>query len=63
MTKEVKAVFKLTSKEIDEALYDFYVRKLKANNISAMFSEKDIKVDFNDFLEVSLTITEERELE
>ena len=63
MTKEVKAVFKLTSKEIDEALYNFYVQKLKANNINAVFSEQDIKVYFNDFLEVSLTIIEEKVLE
>ena len=63
MTKEVKAVFKLTSKEIDEALYNFYVQKLKANNINAVFCEQDIKVDFNDFLEVSLTIIEKKVIE
>lgn len=63
MKKEVKAVFKLTPQEIDVALYDFYVRKFKSNNISAIFSPQDIKVDFNDFLEVSLTIIEEKELD
>jgi len=63
MKKEIKATFTLTGSEIDEALYDFYVRKLKANNINAVFSAKDIKTDFNDFLEVSLTITEEKEIE
>lgn len=63
MKKEVKAIFKLTSQEIDEALYDFYVRKFKANNISASFCEKDIKVDFNDYLEVSLSIIEEKDIE
>lgn len=63
MKKEVKAVFKLTPSEIDEALYDFYVKKLKENNINAIFSQKNITVDFNDFLEVSLVIIEEKEFD
>lgn len=63
MKKEVKAVFTLNSKEIDEALYDFYVKKLKQSNINSIFSPQDIKIDFNDFLEVSLTIIEEKELD
>lgn len=62
MNKQVTAVFTLSSSEIDEAFYDIFVRKLRASNISAVFSEKDIKVDFNDFLEVSLRITEENEI-
>lgn len=63
MKKEVKATFKLTAKEIKEALYDFYVRKLKSNNINAVFSENDINLEFNDYLDVSLTITEEKEID
>lgn len=63
MRKEVKAVFSLTPQEIEEALYDFYVRKLKENNINVVFSKTDIKVDFNDFLEVSLTINEEKTID
>ena len=62
MTKEVKAIFTLTSSEIDEALYDFYVKKFRSSGLNAIFSPKDIKTDFNDFLEVSLTIIEEKEL-
>jgi len=61
MKKDVKATFTLTDSEIEEALYDFYVRKLKASNINACFSPKEIKIDMSNF-EVSLTITEEREL-
>jgi hypothetical protein len=61
MKKEVKATFTLTDSEVEEALYDFYVRKLKASNINAMFSPKEIKIDLNTF-EVSLTITEEEDL-
>ena len=62
MKKEVKATFTLTADEIDTALYDFYVRKLKENNINATFSKQEIMVEFNDFLEVSLTITEEKDI-
>ncbi len=62
MKKEVKAVFILTASEIQEAFYDFYVRKFREANINATFSAKEIKTDFNDFLEVSLTITEEKEI-
>lgn len=61
MKKQVKATFILTDSEIEEALYDYYVRKLKANNINALFSPKEIKIDISNF-EVSLTITEEKEL-
>lgn len=62
MKKEVKATFTLTDREIEEALYDFYVRKLKASNINASFSPKEIKIDINNF-EVSLTVTEEKEID
>jgi len=62
MKKEVRALFTLTSKEIDEAFYDFYVRKFRESNLNATFSPQDIKIEFNDFLEVSLTIIEEKEL-
>lgn len=63
MIKEVKAVFKLTPKETKEALYEYYVRKLRANNINGFFSEEDIKINYiNNVLDVSLTISEEREL-
>lgn len=63
MKKEVTAVFKLTEKEIREALYDFYVRKLKSNNINSVFSAEEIKIEsLYDILEVSLTITDERDL-
>lgn len=61
MKKEVKAVFKLTTEETRTALYDFYVRKLKENNINAVFSENDIIYD--DYLEVSLVINEEKEID
>jgi len=63
MEKQVRAVFKLTEKEINEALYDFYVRKLKSNNINAMFSEKDIDVQCDGYLEVTLIINETKEID
>lgn len=63
MKKEVTAVFKLQGKEIETALYEYYVRKFRENNINAIFYEKDIKIDFNDFLEVSLTINVQKDIE
>lgn len=63
MVKEVVATFRLTSSEIEEALYEFFVKKLKSNNINAVFSSQDIKVDFNDFLEVKLVIFENKDIE
>jgi len=63
MEKEVRAIFKLTDKEIKEALYDFYVKKLKANNINALFSEKDIKLEHDNSLDVILTIIEIKTIE
>ena len=64
MKKEVKATFTLTDSEIREALYDFYVRKLKANNINACFSPAEIVVEIeDDLLEVWLIVTEEKEIE
>jgi len=62
MKKEVTAKFTLLGDEINEAFYDVFVRKMKGANINAAFSPKDIKIDFNDFLEVSLTIIEEKEI-
>ena len=62
MNKSVKATFTLTESEIQEALYDFYVRKLKANNINAYFSPQEINI-YTDNFEVSLTIIEEKEIE
>lgn len=62
MKKEIKAVFKLTGEEINIAMYNFYVQKLRENNINAVFSEKDIIIEFNDYLEVSLSIKEEKEI-
>lgn len=59
MKKEITAVFKLTEKEIREALYDFYVRKLKSNNINVYFSPEQIEIEVG---EVTLTILEEKDL-
>ena len=59
MKKQITAVFKLTEKEVREALYDFYVRKLKSNNINAYFSPEQIEIEVGD---VSLTILEEKDL-
>jgi hypothetical protein len=61
MQKTVQATFTLTDSEIEEALYDFYVRKLKSSSINASFSPKQIKIDLENF-EVSLTIIEEKDL-
>jgi hypothetical protein len=61
MKKEDKTTFTLTDSEVEEALYDFYVRKLKSSNINASFSPKEIKIDWSNW-EISLTITEEKDL-
>lgn len=62
MRKEVTAKFTLTSDEIQEALYDVFVRKMREKGFQASFSPKEVKVDFNDYLEVTLTINQEDEL-
>lgn len=64
MKKEVTAVFTLTEKEIKEALYDQFVKKLKESNIHSVFDPGTIKIelDSHDHLNVSLTIKEEKEL-
>ena len=60
MNKQVTARFELTEKEIREALYDFYVRKLKSNNINAVFSQDSI--DISELPYVCLQIVESKEL-
>jgi hypothetical protein len=60
MNKQVTATFELTEKEIREALYDFYVRKLKSNNINAVFSQDSI--DISELPYVCLQIVESKEL-
>jgi len=60
MNKQVTARFELTDKEIKEALYDFYVRKLKSNNINAVFSQDSI--DISELPYVCLQIVESKEL-
>jgi hypothetical protein len=54
--------FELEEKEIREALYDYFVRKLKANNISATFSTEEI--DLGEYTPyVTLEIRQNKELE
>ena len=36
--------FNLEEKEIREALYDYFVRKFKSNNINATFSAEEINL-------------------
>lgn len=60
MNKQITAKFELTEKEIREALYDFYVRKLKSNNINAVFSQDSI--DISELPYVCLQIVESKEL-
>lgn len=61
MKKEVTAMFILSDKEIREALYDFYVRKLKSNNINAIFSEQSIII--SEIPDVQLIIKEEKDID
>lgn len=64
MKKEVTAVFRLTEKEVRKALYEFYVEKLKSNNINAHFSQDSIEIQTNeDYVEVTLTIKEQKDLD
>ncbi len=60
MNKQVTVRFDLTEKEIREALYDFYVRKLKSNNINAHFSVDEIEI--SELPYVCLQIVESKEL-
>lgn len=61
MRKTIKANFSLSEKEIREAIYDFYVKKLKDNRINSVFSVDDI--DLGDTkLEANLTIIETKEI-
>lgn len=61
MKKEITAEFILNETDIREALYAFYVRKLKENNINAFFNEKTIEI--SEIPYVRLRITEERDYE
>ena len=61
MIQTTKAVFRLTDKEVREAIYDSFVRQLRANNISAVFSPEDIEI--NCLGDVELTIREEKQIE
>lgn len=50
MKKEVTAKFTLTSDEIQEALYDVFVRKMREKGLQASFSPKEVKVDFRSYI-------------
>jgi hypothetical protein len=60
MKKEVTATFTLTPDEVKEALYDMFVRKLKAHDIDAVFSQYEIYCDVSS---AELIISETKELE
>lgn len=60
MNKKITATFSLDSDEVREAIYDAFVRKLKALNINASFEPKEISIEITEgFSEVELTIYEE----
>jgi hypothetical protein len=63
MKKIATVDFQLTQKEVKEAIYDYFVRKLKSHNINAFFTPDDI--DMKPLLDdnVVLRIQEEKELE
>ena len=54
--------FYLEEKEVREALYDYFVRKLKANNINATFSAEEINLGEEEPY-VTLEIRQNKELE
>lgn len=61
MQQYTTARFELEEKEIREALYDYFVRKFKANNISASFSAEEI--DLGEYAPyVTLEIRQNKEL-
>lgn len=63
MRKEVTAVFTLTAKEIKQALYNQFEKKLKESNMNSLFNIDQIKIESKeDILNVSLTIKESKEL-
>lgn len=55
MRKEVVAKFILDEKEIKEAIYELFARKMRENNISCIFTSKDIIL--NGYGEDTVTIT------
>ena len=62
MQQQTIARFHLEEKEIREALYDYFVRKFKANNINATFSAEEI--DLGEYTPyATLEIRQNEELE
>lgn len=62
MQQQTTATFHLEEKEIREALYDYFVRKFKANNISALFTPEQINLGEYS-TDVTLEIKQNKEIE
>ncbi len=62
MQQQTTARFYLEEKEIKEALYDYFVRKFKANNIHAVFSAEQIDLG-EETPYVTLEIRQNKEIE
>ena len=63
MQKQVTAIFELTREEIREALYDYFVQKLKANNINAYFAPEQINLNEEEQdIYITLEIKETQEI-
>lgn len=61
MQQETTARFYLEEKEIREALYDYFVRKFKENNIDALFTPTEINLG-EQFPYVTLDIRVNKEI-
>lgn len=55
MRKESTLKFILEEKEIQEAIYELFARKMRENNIDCVFTSKDITI--NGYGEDTVTIT------
>ncbi len=62
MQQRTRVKFILEEKEIRTALYDYFVRKLKSNNINTCFTAEEIELGMKSPC-VTLEITQDRELE
>jgi hypothetical protein len=63
MQQQVTARFYLEEKEIREALYDYFVRKFKANNINSVFTPEDINLNNEEHdIYITLEIKQNKEI-
>lgn len=62
MKQKTAVVFEIEEKEVREALYDYFVRKLKGRNLNCIFNPADIEIfTYGDGASVKINETKEIE--